>query len=41
MVEVEAVDAGLHLQAGTFEAAVNGAALASFEFHIGEPLQRG
>ena len=41
MVKVKGVDAGLRLQARAFEAAFDGAAVARFQFHIGEPFQRG
>ena len=41
MVEVKGVDAGLRLQARAFEAAVDGALFAGFQFHVGEPLQGG
>ena len=41
MVEVEGVDAGLRLQARALEAAFDGAAVAGFQFHVGEPFQRG
>ena len=40
-MEVKSVDAGLGLQARAAEAALNGALRTSFDFHIGEPLQRG
>ena len=39
MVEVKGVDAGLNLQAGTFEAALNGTMLARVQFQVGEPFQ--
>ena len=39
MVEVKGVDAGLRLQARAFEAALDGAAVARFQFHVGEPFQ--
>ncbi len=41
MMEVKAVDGGLRLQAGTFEAAFDGAALAGFQFHIGAQSESG
>ena len=41
MVEVKGVDAGLRLQARAFEAAFDGAAVARFQFHVGEPFQSG
>ena len=39
MMKVKGVDAGLRLQTRTFEAAVDGALFAGFQFHVGEPLQ--
>jgi len=41
VLEVKGVDAGLCLQAGAFETAVDGSLLASFQLHVSEPLQRG
>ena len=41
VMEVKGVDAGLRLQTGAFEAAVDGALFASFQFQVGEPLQGG
>ena len=41
MVEVESVDAGLRLQARALEAAFDGAAVARFQFHIGEQFESG
>ena len=41
MVELKAIDAGARLQAGGFEAPVNGAPGAGFQFHIRKPLQGG
>jgi len=41
MVKVEAVDTGLRLQARIFETALHGTAMACFQLHIDEPLQRG
>jgi len=41
MEEVKGIDAGLRLQTRAFEAAVDGALFASFQFHVGEPLQGG
>jgi hypothetical protein len=38
MVEVKAIDAGLRLQAGALEAALDGASVAGLEFYVGEPL---
>jgi hypothetical protein len=38
MVEVEAIDRGLRLQAGALEAPVDGPGMASLEFHIGKPF---
>ena len=38
-MEVKGVDAGLRLQAGAFEAAVDGALFTSFQLQVGEPLQ--
>ena len=41
MVEVKGVDAGLGLQARGSETPFNGALRARFDFHVGEPFQRG
>ena len=41
VVEVEGIDTGPRLQARTFEAPLNRALGARFDFHVGEPFQRG
>jgi hypothetical protein len=41
MLELKGIDAGLRLQARAFEAAVDGALFAGFQFHVGQPFQSG
>jgi hypothetical protein len=41
VLEIEGVDAGLHLQPRLFEPPVDGAVAAGLQFHIGEPFQCG
>jgi hypothetical protein len=41
MLKLKGIDAGLRLQARAFVAAFNGALFARFQFHVGQPFQRG
>ncbi len=41
MLELKGIDTGLRLQTCTFVASFDGALFARFQFHVGEPFQRG
>jgi len=41
VMEVKGIDAGLRLKTRAFESALDGAALARFQFHVGEQFERG